>query len=234
VQSASHKGRDVKTISAPLWGEDRCKAIARIVKRNRDLWIDRGGFYTIGAATYQDTVAKDYLKVARSANCHIADVFFAELTDIEKKLMALLDIDIARRDDTALPGFHVFDARASGRVGHVHIDKPHLSIDWGQAVVSKFSFTVLVEAPEGGAGMDVWPDHADCTGEQMDIFAKSGELPEHVYMPYVLGELIIHDGLTPHRIANPANNCAARSSDHRITMQGHGATLADGKTCLYF
>jgi hypothetical protein len=222
---------NVGIVSAPMWDEDRCKAIATIVKSSRDLWINRGGFYTIGAATYQDTVAKDYLAVARKYNPRIENAFGGELADIEKELTTLLGINVARRDDTALPGFHVFDARSSDRVGHVHVDAPHRNIGWGQDIVSKFSFTVLVEAPEAGAGMDMWPNYEDFTFEQICSFAQSGEYPEHVYVPYVLGELTVHDGTIPHRIANPGNN---RPVGHRITMQGHGATLADGTTCLYF
>ena len=220
----------MKVISVPLWGETRCAEVAKTVKRHKELWIDRGGFFTIGAATYQDAI-EDYVEVAHDYNCHIAVLFGQELIEVMFLIEELLDIDVVNHHDTGLPSFHIFDARASGMVGHPHIDEPHLRVDWGQEVVDTFSFTILLEAPESGAGMDVWPNHTDA---QVDAFVASGELPEPVYIPYKLGELVIHDGLTPHRIANPAKDYAIRVGEHRITMQGHGVTLANGETCIYF
>ena len=221
----------MRAIKVPLWDTVRCGEIAHAVKTNKDLWIDRGGFYTVGAATYQDSVPDDYIQTAHDYNCHIAVVFGQELIDVAEILESVLGIDTTSNPDTGLPSFHVFDASAAGKVGHAHIDEPHLGIDWKQEVVDTFSFTILVEAPDSGAGMDLWPDH---TGAEIDELVASGELPEPVYMPYTLGELVIHDGLTPHRIANPGMGREIRLGEHRITMQGHGATLANGETCVYF
>ena len=220
----------MRITTTKLWDEDRCAEIAKTVKRHKELWIDRGGFYTMGAATYQDAI-EDYIRVAHDYNCHIAVLFGQELIELGDKLEILLGIEVTQNQNTALPSFHIFDASASGMIGHPHIDEPHLRVEWQSEVVDTFSFTVLLEAPEAGAGMDVWPD---CTDEQMDEYVESGELPEHVYMPYTLGDLVIHDGLTPHRIANPAAGNEIRVGEHRITLQGHGATLANGETCIYF
>ena len=126
------------------------------------------------------------------------------------------------------PSFHVFDDRVGDTVGHPHIDEPFKRVAWPEPFTNPFSFTVAVELPSEGGGLDYWPDYTD---EQIDAYIATDELPEPEYIPYQLGTMYVHDGFTPHRIAN---RFGVKAGEYRITLQGHGATLASGTTVVYF
>ena len=218
-------------LTTPLWGEKRCTEIAeRIKASDRAHWIDRGHFWTLGAATYQDD-PMNYPALAEKHNPYLWEVFGKEQEDVLNALEEVLGISGYHRKGTALPSFHIFDHRASGMVGHPHIDEPHLRVWWPSKVTNTFSFTVLLEAPQHGAGLDIWHDYSDL---EVELFEKRGVLPEPDYFAYDLGRLVIHDGLTPHRIANPAPQYLVEQGEWRISLQGHGATLENGLTALYF
>ena len=74
------------------------------------------------------------------------------------------------------------------------------------------AFTVAIELPTGGGGMD------------MKIGGESNE-----YIEYQVGELVLHDGMTPHRIAS---YCEYKPDEFRITLQGH--IVRDGTDLIMF
>jgi hypothetical protein len=125
-------------------------------------------------------------------------------------------------------GFHNFEFKSNGRQGNPHIDEPFKRIDWGVEYTNPFSFTLALELPEVGGGLDYW---RDCSDAQLDEFNAIGRLPPHTRFPYEVGKLYAYDGLTPHRIANFGD---MKPDEARITIQGHGVTLADGITAVYF
>lgn len=221
-------GEPLKSI--PFWDADKCAEVAQRVLKNRQLWVDRGHFYTMGAATYQDD-PYNYPAVAEKYNSSIAKKFGDELCELATFLEEKLGITPAFQQGTGLPSFHVFDLQASGMVGHPHVDEPHERVLWADDVADTFSFTILLESPPDGAGLDMWLDHTEA---DIDRYAETGELPEPTYFPYTKGEFVIHSGLIPHRIANPAPSQRMLLGEYRITLQGHGATLKNGLTALYF
>lgn len=208
----------------PLWSANECAELAESVKQHPELYVDRGGFYTVGAATYQDA-PREYAKLARKMNPKVLASFGGWINQAVQALD--LDMPVILRD-TAVPSFHVFDSQVGDVQGHPHIDEPFKRIAWPQEYAQPFSFTVAVELPNGVGGLDYWPYYSDT---DIDAYVAKGTLPPPVHIPYELGVMYVHDGLTPHRIANP-NGVGV--GEHRITLQGHGVTLANGLTALYF
>jgi hypothetical protein len=204
----------------PFISRDTAREMAFNVDLNKGWWVERGspGFYTLGAATYQDC-PEAYPKLAYAYNS-ILDNYFERLYCIlTSGLQAFFNAACTAYHMNAMPGFHIFDHRTNGTVGHPHIDEPFTRCKWPSEVSDPFTFTVLLEAPKTGAGLDYWPEH---TEQQIDDYMQTGELPEPVYLPYEIGNLYIHSGLFPHRIANPGD---MTMGERRVSFQGHGVWL---------
>jgi hypothetical protein len=201
---------------------------AKEIKYKKRYWIPRGGFYTIGASTYLDDPAA-YPALSWYTN----PVNWRLLGRLQDDLIAALpDGYCPNRGETvtgtAMIGAHIFTPETNGVQGNPHIDEPYERIDWGQKYSNPFSFTLALEMPKAGGGMDYWPDATDA---DIEWYNERGELPPHEHLRYEAGFLYVHDGLTPHRIANCGD---MEEGEHRITLQGHGVTLEDGTTAIYF
>jgi len=113
-------------------------------------------------------------------------------------------------------------------MGNPHIDEPFTRVDFGELSWSDpFSFTLALALPAVGGGVDFWWDFTD---KDIETFISEEALPEPQYSPYTVGNLYLHTGDTPHRIANPGD---IAEGEVRITLQGHGIHV-DGGALLYF
>ena len=124
-----------------------------------------------------------------------------------------------------LPGFHIFDKSANGLEGSIHIDEPYKRCFWPCETKDHFSFTVPIQLPNVGGGLNLYP------GSEDDIKNHAGEIPNPEYYPYEVGKMYLHDGKTIHQIANRGD---MKTDEYRITIQGHGATLTNGQVVVYF
>lgn len=214
--------------SVQIFSEEECQAISQRVKDLPEYWVNRRNFYTLGASTYLDD-PRAYPAIATAFNQVIASNFQGSLTRVAKAISEIKELPVVFKLGTGLPSFHIFDKSANGLDGSIHIDEPYDRVSWKQDIRDPFSFTILMESPSGGAGLDLWPA---CTDDDIEAYEKLGVTPEPLYFPYEKGEMYIHSGLVPHRIANP---CSIEDGEHRITFQGHGVTLADhDKIVIYF
>jgi len=213
----------------PLLSQKRCHLITAEVLGLSPFWMNRNGFYTLGAATYQD----DPLTYPTIANLYnpILIRFFSRLYEtVAHFLQTQLKTDVSMINHRlGMAGFHIFDSQTANMMGHPHIDEPYTRVDltpfgeWSDP----FSFTLPVSLPACGGGMDMWHEFTD---KDIDNFIGSDTLPTAVYEPYKLGHVYIHDGKTPHRIANPA---PIQDGEFRITLQGHGVMTGQGAV-IYF
>ena len=80
------------------------------------------------------------------------------------------------------------------------------------------SFTIPIELPPKGAGLFVW----DAGPESSPIGSP------YDYVPYELGQIVIHDGLQFHMM----ETSRIKKGQYRITMQGHGV-LSDNVWNLF-
>lgn len=204
------------------------QTFANRIRNNRRLWIPRGGFYTVGASTYLDSpelypVLANYTNPMVEAILH--DLQFQVMDALPKRFVPTR---AKRMHGTAVMGFHIFDFESNGHQGTVHIDEPFRRIDWGVEYSNPFSFTLALELPAVGGGMAYWSGYTDA---ELEYFNEVQELPTGECLSYEVGKLYVHDGLTPHRIANFGD---MKPDELRITIQGHGVTLADGVTAIYF
>jgi hypothetical protein len=116
-------------------------------------------------------------------------------------LAVQLGEEITLTQDLALPGFHIFptDEKFLDMAGKWHTDYPHVTLGLGEQGAQ--AFTLAIELPSSGGGMDY-----------LDVM---GGL-HHV--PYEEKDLVLHSGLTPHRISGITEYCPC---EYRITLQGH-------------
>tara|TARA_R110000751_G_scaffold118239_1_gene218597 strand:- start:1301 stop:1960 length:660 start_codon:yes stop_codon:yes gene_type:complete len=207
---------------------DECESIATEVLKLDPYLIDRGCFYTLGAATYQDSIAT-YPAIANAFNLIINGAFGLMHERVNDKLAEHFNKPVGNMDSgVGLPSFHVFDSGSNGMQGHPHIDEPYTRVDFSMLEWDNpFSFTLPVSIPSAGAGVDFW---WGCSDEEIDNYFFHGELPEPEYVPYKLGSMYVHDGKTPHRIASIA---PIPENETRITLQGHGVHVKDG-IIVYF
>ncbi|MGY4398569.1 hypothetical protein ACVWZA_003777 [Sphingomonas sp. UYAg733] len=233
-----------------LLNVDACCSIIERVASNRDKWIDRSPrgdatFFTFGRASYLDACPPDiqpqhaYYGKVDAANAELMATFGDLYTSLLDRLSVELQGDVVLADELAIPGFHIFlgsgilGAGKSGR--HFDIQYENLRFPPGPIEDDPVSFTLALELPAEGSGLDLW----DITVEDFDRAFKAGRVATLddmarrrilAYHPYAVGQLLIHRGLWLHRISSPGT---IRSDDRRITLQGHGLRIA-GRWVLYW
>ncbi len=220
-----------------LLGSDDCASITNRVHALREHWTQRSGngFFSLGAAAYLDgrESYERYLAAAAATNA----VLLNDFNDLYKIVLgffrAFLDEDVCLDTRCAVPGFHVFIMRGADRRGDDPARRAHFDMQWQLAYPDKqpeatLSFTLVVELPVGGASMAIWPTRlGDLTGDRVSAFLARRP-PQTI--PYLLGSLIVHDGMTLHAIGSPRD---AWASGNRVTLQGHGIRTG-GCWCLYW
>jgi len=211
-----------------LLSKDKAKSYADKIKRREHLWVERGGFYTIGASTYLDD-PKAYPTIAMMHNEEVkalwGELWFQLTNALPRHWVGQQAV---HHPHTGFMGAHIFTPETNGTQGHPHIDEPFTRVAWRQHFNNPFSFTLALEMPKAGGGLDFWPDATD---KEIEDYIAEDTLPPHDHIRYAEGFLYVHDGLTPHRIANCGD---MEEGEHRITLQGHGVTLEDGTTAIYF
>jgi hypothetical protein len=207
-----------------LLTEADCAGIAKRVVELRPHWTQRSpGFFTLGAASYMDGArsSEKYLAVASRINAILLRSFSGLYRDLADFLEALLDEPVRLDSRRAAPGFHVFEYSGADRGRDDEAPRAHFDLQWrnaypGRTPTGTLSFTLLIEAPSGGASMAVWNLRYQDAFEAGREYAKRYE-PQHV--DYAPGRLIMHDGLILHAIGGAGiRNPLGR----RITLQGHG------------
>lgn len=170
----------------------------------RELWISRSKdypFYTLGRCAYLDGKLDSYYKDSAWQN----DILLGEFDEVYEKVLDTLEKELKESvyiaHDLAIPGFHIFpsDPKFTSIAGSWHQDYPHHTLNIGDKDAS--AFTVAIKLPVSGGGMDY-----------IDEFHQ-----QH-YFPYRERDLILHDGLTIHRIAGLKKFVPG---EYRITLQGH-------------
>jgi len=192
-------------------------SLASKVKAMRKIgqWESRSNefpFYTLGKSAYLDGNSKIYYQQSEYLNALLFRSFYPLYKEVTKKLSAFFGEWVVFNPKLALPGFHIFpaDKKLLSVAGNWHLDSPHETLGVGEK--DAYAFTLALELPTGGGGMDV------------KIGGDSDE-----YVEYKVGELLLHDGMTPHRIS-PYRKYI--EGEHRITMQGH--IVRNGRELITF
>lgn len=206
-----------------VFTRDECTSLTEEVLQLDRFLVDRGGFYTLGAACYLDDPLA-YPAIANAFNVVLGQALGKMYDRVNEVLSKHFGMPVGRMSGGfGLPSFHVFDEKSNGLEASIHIDEPYSRVSFqGVEWHDPFSFTLPVSIPTAGAGLDFW-----WGATERDI-KKYPTTPE--YVPYRLGQMYIHDGMTPHRIASVA---PIPEGEMRVTLQGHGVHVEDG-VLVYF
>jgi len=178
--------------------------VADAVKSFCELWQSRSNrypFYTLGKSAYLDGGTLSYYKDSLWLN----EILISNFDDVYSKLLSYLSEELKEEvklsKDLALPGFHIFpsDPKFLSISGNWHMDHPHVTLGLGES--DPYAFTLPIQLPVSGGGMD-WLNEVGLSS----------------HLAYTEGEIVLHSGLTPHRIAGIKKYTPG---EYRITLQGH-------------
>jgi hypothetical protein len=212
-----------------LLTETECASLAKRVVELRSHWTQRSpGFYSLGAASYIDAVGPvgGYVAAAKRINAILLRSFSSLYRDLTDFLEELLDEPVRPDGARAAPGFHVFEYNGANRGHDDETPRAHFDLQWRSAYpdltpTGTLSFTLLIEAPSGGASMAVWDlRYQDALNGVTFRDYATRHKPQRV--DYAPGRLVMHDGLVLHAIGAAGIN---NPSGRRITLQGHGIRL---------
>ena len=200
------------------------------VLSHEEYWTNRENtINTFGAAAYMDDKMK-YFIMKEKTNPLLKSLF----SDLYEKIGDYFGAEL--NPDIAYTGFHIFDYSSRNNQASVHIDDQYqnLPID-SDKLSNPQSFTIAIEKPSAGAGLNVWPE-VNLTGsvaENRLIERSFSNDPENhekpEYIEYELGIMYIHNDHILHQIAKTE----IQENERRVTMQGHVIQEGD-KKYMYF
>lgn len=197
-------------------------------------------FHTLGAATYLDAPTA-YAAIAANANPVLREIGAGLYKAVAEAILAHTGHSAVLNDHLALPGFHIFrgDHRAPPGLlfgGTIHMDKPHERHEFPRPIDATLSLTLPLSIPKSGAGMYFWRDvprdmlSGPKAPHEMSPAQYAWFDTHKEFIGYKIGEMVLHDGLTVHQLANPG---PTGQDDLRVSLQGHGV-LCDGVWELFF
>ena len=176
-----------------------------------------GGLSTIGEALYRNRHRMGYYtQCARADNRrlyrHFSGLYERVAVFFEQRYSA----PVVFAEELAVPGFHVFDYQQRGAYdgGTGHFDTLYLQVPFLAArrteITGIVNFTLPVQVPSGGTGMDLWDDGPGIDGQGRGAQTST---------PYVPGVLVFSEHEYWHRIGR---SWCLEDGERRITLQGHG------------
>lgn len=174
------------------------------IMRLKPLWIPRSEdfkFYTLGRCAYLDGIKPQYKEEIKFSNPLLRKEFSDLYLTVIDYMSKHLGETVFLNNELAHPSFHILESNeyALYNGGSWHMDYPQLAV--GHQIPDQTTFTLAIKLPTGGAGIDYSDDQRAIQ-----------------YLDYKEKQIIVHDGLTMHRIA-PLKEYVP--GEFRITMQGH-------------
>ena len=219
-------------VALPALTADSCAEWVNEVMALRRYWTARhedAPFFTLGLAAYLDAVQPDPTlggktpyhipALMRHNNQLLMQHFQALLNHCETLMAQWLQLPCRfSPEDTALPGFHI---HLPHPVFQEEVASHHCDLQFQAAFKMQqgapthmdhppLTFTLPLSLPLG-AGLYRWPS------------------AQRLFVPYRLGDVFIHDGLTPHQAVLHPNG----GNTPRVMLQGH-AWWRDGAYVLYW
>lgn len=212
-------------------------------------------FYTLGPATYIDCMRDSQIYSMMTAQTNpVLKEYFGWLYDTIVYHIYYQIGPCRLAKDLAYPGFHIFGCKPGKEPkfatkeymekpsATIHVDlqqEKHINV-WNQYedvdLENCLSFTLCLEIPKTGAGLNTWYDDSVKCYEVNDDYTKAIKSIEYgaygtpTVVPYIPGKMFYFIGPLQHQIA-PGYNLSL--NDRRITMQGHGVKC-NGVWELYF
>ncbi|HZS35327.1 MAG TPA: hypothetical protein VFF06_00795 [Polyangia bacterium] len=178
-----------------------------------------GAQFTVGRAWYthlEEDRANEYFARAAQSDAAVQRLVPGMQEQVLALFARLLGGPVARRDGFCGPGVHVFPAGGlvAARGGDIHYDLEGLPPAHVAASAPAFSLVVMLQPPESGGDLRVWPRrHPDEEHAPPDCASES--------IPYAAGDLVCIDSYRLHQI-QPFSG--ARD---RISITAHAALDGD-------
>lgn len=198
------------------------------------------GLYTLGYASYidcpTDAGRQAYYDGSGTMNAALHHEMGWLYRRLLSRLEAMLGGPVRYRATCALPGFHIFLGGEGVDLYQpsVHVDGQYLNLLWGAEEQTDFSrtvsFTLSIELPRVGAGLNMWEDHPldEPPADQASFLDTYSRLPSRLH-EYTEGVMVLHTGKLVHQIAMGDRS----EGNNRITLQGH-AIWTDGAWQAYW
>lgn len=219
---------------AALFSPSQASLIVDVVdsvlpRAGREAWTSPGSsMATIGEPFYRNRDRQDhYTRCARSENSDLYRHFRVAHEAVAVFFEQRYGAPVVFAEELAVPGFHIFSYLRAGDYagGSWHFDSLHQQVpffanhhDEVEAVVN---FTLPVQVPNGGTGMDVCEDEPG---------APSPGAGATISTPYVPGVLVFTERDYWHRIGG--STCLT-DGERRVTCQGHGVRFR-GRWILFW
>lgn len=235
----------------PCLSFDECQKVINSIDKNQQKWLpinfretqEKLPFFSLGVGiTYIVTKrygnqTLGYSDWAKHENSWMLEEFGWFYDRVVSVLSHFLQAPVQFNSELSIPGFHIFlyHHLFTQPLGIVHCDRQHLDLGFSGKeadLENPISFTVSLELPKSGSGIDFWDVHfREIEKVSQADFIAAVKKAEHSYHPYSVGNMVIHSGYHAHRIA-PVSQM--QTSDRRITMQGHGVKLHSGEWLVYW
>ena len=218
-----------RTVNSHFLFEDEITYVKDVIFSNKDKWFNientgliRSGSHTngvnpsehfahfFGPSLYSMSspgYLPKYRQLAREYNIVLNEKFERFYARLKINIETQLGVECVFKDNTSLPGFHIFGSGVDGKVVeynyfYTHNDSfPAIGLDMGGSG-EVYSFIIPIQVPKSGA--------------KLEYFINS-KLQSY---DYSLGELSCWSGTLPHRIGYFNLDGA---DDYRITWQLHVA-----------
>jgi hypothetical protein len=246
-------------LETKLLSEIECASVARRLISKKENWENRspeGNFFmSYGALTYLDakqgvSLDPEYDRYRGINNCSYDDkknyfnkLLIQDFYWLYDKIWFYYQEKFSKPVvfKKALPGFHIFqtpeqiNSDVVRNSATIHVDLPQTSHEWGTQLIAASSFTIAIELPNCGAGLNIWKDdgifedintvfYEQMSDKQKLIVSSSSE-----YYPYKLGYMYEQSGMLRHQITVGG---IVLENERRITMQGH-LVETDYKVIIY-
>lgn len=209
----------------PLLDQEECRRALAAIDRLRPEWEPRSAaapFFTLGAAAYLDGGGERYRHKATVLNRLLAAEFGWLLDRVAAAVGRAAGARTCWLEGAALPGFHIYlDSPLFAQpVASVHLDRQQYQIDVSRLhapdLSAPLSFTLSLQLPSSGAGLNVWNIHESARAGAAAVAAAGAAEP--AFQPYRAGTLLVHDGNAVHQAVISRG---MGQSERRITLQGH-------------
>ena len=217
-------------LETKMFSKEECEEIVNKLVEKQDKWENRSPssnfFMSYGALTYLDKT--EYAKKANYFNKMMVkdfDWMYRKIWDYyQMKFHKPVVFQLA------LPGFHIFQTAEQlnheyiRNLASIHLDRPHISHDWGEEILAVSSFTIAIDLPKCGAGLNIWENDDIFNGvytvffHQMNKKTQLAITKNSEYFPYKLGYIYEQGGMLRHQITC---NGDVMEGERRVTVQGH-------------
>lgn len=222
---------------------EECARTREIIWGLKSHWINRGHLmlpiFTLGTASYLDATEEDkshYLQLAEKYNPILMSNFPGLYEKLIETLTNILGMPVAFEKTFGLPGFHLFLSCKcfESPIARIHFDRQYRLLKWEDYEEIDFdhpiSFTCPVTVPSSPIGLNYWDIGDEFQDFSRGELEKLRESKEMHFIPYHLGKLFLHRGLTLHQVAPMID---IQETDERFTLQGHGL-ICDGIMRIYW